>query len=71
MHSSFRLNKNHRDFHMRKSLVSRYSAIGDTISCNAPIYRDRLQRQAFSAIPPLLGLSLDCDRTFLQKEVGV
>ena len=35
-------------------LVSDYSATGDTISC---------------AMPPLLALSLDCDRPFLVREV--
>ena len=52
-------------------LVSHYSAFGDAISCSAPIARDRLQRQAFSALPPLLSLSLDRDRPFSRKEVGV
>ena len=51
-------------------LVSHLSAIGDTISCDRPLERDNLQKQAFSAIPPLLGLSLVCDRPFLQKEGG-
>ena len=36
-----------------------------------PLQRDRLQRPAFSAIQPLSGLSLDCDRPFLLKEGGV
>ena len=53
------------------SSVSHYSAIGDIISCDAPIYPDRLQRQAFVAILPLQGMSLACDRPSLRKEVGV
>ena len=36
-----------------------------------PPKRDRLQRRAFPAIPPLQSLTLDCDRPFLWKEVGV
>ena len=50
-----------------EDLVSHDNAIGDTISCD----RDRLQRQKCSAIPPLLVLSLDCDRPVFWKEVGV
>ena len=35
------------------------------------VSRDRLQRQAFSAIPPLQALlSLDCDRPFLTERSG-
>ena len=51
--------------------VSHYSVIGDIVLCDAPIQRDRLQRRVLSAMPPLLGLSLDCDRPFLRKEVGL
>ena len=51
-------------------LVSRYSAIGDTISCDAP-YSAIGFREALSAIPSFQGLSLDCDRPFVWKEVGV
>ena len=38
-----------------------------------PIARDRLQRQVFSAMPPLFGLSLDCDRLaiFMERSGGV
>ena len=52
-------------------IVPHYSAISDTVSCDAPIWRDRLERQALSAIPSLDDLSLDCDRAYLSKEVGV
>ena len=52
-----------------KGLVSHYSAIGDTISCDAPQKRDLLQRQVFSAMPPLLGLSWIAIGH--RKEVGV
>ena len=45
-----------------------YSAIGDTISCDAPYNAIGFKgKQAFLAIPPLQGLSLDRDR----KKSGV
>ena len=52
-------------------LVSHYSALGDTISCDAPYSAIGFRGKLSSAIPPLLGLSLDCNRPFLRKEVGV
>ena len=52
-------------------LVSRYSAIGDTISCDAPFSAIGFRRKLFLRYPPLLGLSLDCDRPFVPKEVGM
>ena len=52
------------------SAVSHYSAIGDTILCDAP-YSAIGFRGMFSAIPPLLVLSLDCDRPVVPKEVWV
>ena len=60
-----------REILLSKSLVSHYSAIGDTISCDAPYSAIGFRGKAFSAIPPLLGLSLDCDRPCLRREVGV
>ena len=52
---------------------SHYSAIGDTISCDAPFLRHRLQRQVFFSVmpPPLVRSVLECDRPFLRKEVEV
>ena len=39
--------------------------------CATPLWRDGLQKQVFSAMPPLLGLSLDCDRGhFFGKKWG-
>ena len=35
-----------------------------------PMYRDRLQRHGSSAMPPVQGLSLNCDTTFFTEEVG-
>ena len=53
------------------TLVSHYSAIGDTISCDAPFSTVGPHWQAFPAIPPpLQGLSLDRDRPFVQKKWG-
>ena len=46
-------------------LVSHYSAIG-VAPYGAVGFRGK-----FSAMPPLLGLSLVCDRPLLRKEVGV
>ena len=46
-----------------KTLVSRYSAIGDTISCDAPYSAIGFRGKLFLR-PPLLGLSLNCDRPF-------
>ena len=40
-----------------------YSAIGDTISCDAPYSAIGFRGKRF--------LSLDCDRPFLREEVGV
>ena len=54
----------------RGNLVSHYSAIGDTISCDAP-YSAIGCRGKLSLRYPLFGLSLDCDRPLLRKEVGV
>ena len=45
-----------------------FSAIGDTISCDAPY--SAIQRPAFLAIPPLLGLSSDCNRPFFTERSG-
>ena len=50
--------------------MSHYSAIDDTISCDAPCSAIGF-RGKFSLRCPLFGLSLDCDRPFLRKEVGV
>ena len=48
--------------------VSHYSAIGDTISCDAPYSAIGLRGKFFfSAISPLVGLVLDCDRPFFTK----
>ena len=41
--------------------MSHYSAIGDIISCDAPYRAIGFRGQVFPAMPPLLGLSLDCD----------
>ena len=54
----------------RLSLVSHYSAIGDTISCDAPYGAIGFRGKVFLRYPPLHGLSLDCDGHLLQKEVG-
>ena len=51
-------------------LVSHYSAIGDTISCDAPYSAIGLRGKLFLRYPPLI-LSLDCDRPFSRKGVGV
>ena len=49
-----------------------YSAIGDTISCDAPYGAIGLRGRLFLPPPPLQGLSLDCcDMPFLWKEVAV
>ena len=61
---------------MNKNLVNKLAfplvSNGDTISWDAPYSAiDRLQRQALLAILPLQGLSLDCNRPFLRKEVEV
>ena len=50
--------------------VSHYSAIGDTISCNAPCSAIGFRGRLFCD-SPLQGLSLDCDTPFLLKEMGV
>ena len=50
--------------------MSHYSAIGDTISCDAPDSAIGFRGKHFSAMPLLTGLSLDCDRPFLRKEGG-
>ena len=50
------------------SLVGHYNAIGDTISCDAP-YSAMGIRGKLLLRYPLVGLSLDCDRPLLQKEV--
>ena len=53
-------------------LVSHYGAIGDTISCDAPYSVIGFGGKLFlRKASPLQGLSLDCDRPFLRKEVGV
>ena len=52
------------------SLVSHYSAIGDTISCDAPCSAIGFRGKLFLRYP-LVRSVLDCDRPFLQKEVGV
>ena len=58
---------------MLGTLVSHYSAIGDIMSCDPPYSTIGFRGKFFSAMrPPLLGLSLDCDRPVLRrKEVGV
>ena len=48
-------------------VVSHYSAIGDTISCDAPYSAIGFRGKSY---PPLLGLSLDCDRPLLRTEVS-
>ena len=53
-----------------ESLVSHYSAIGDTTSCDSPCSAIGLRGISFSPIAFFQGLSLDCDRPFLRKEVG-
>ena len=52
-------------------LVTHYSAIGDTISCDTPYSAIGFRDKLFLRYPLLQGLSLHCDRPFLQKEVGV
>ena len=49
--------------------MSHYSAIGDTISCDAPYSAIGFRGKLFLRYP-LKGLSLDCNRPFLKKEVG-
>ena len=40
--------------------MSHYSTIGDTISCDTPYSAIGIRRIFVFAMPPLLGLSLDC-----------
>ena len=54
-----------------KYLVSHYRAIGNTISCDAPYSAIGFIGKLFLRYPPLLALSLDCDRPSSKKEVGV
>ena len=50
-------------------LVSQHSAIGDTISCDAPYGAIGFRGKFFLRCPPpIQGLSLDCDRPPLQKD---
>ena len=53
------------------SFLSHYSATSDTISCDDPCGAIGFRSKLFLRYPPLLGLSLDCVRPFLRKEVGV
>ena len=53
-----------------RDLVSHYSAIGPVISCDAPHRVIGFRGKLFLRYP-LHGLSLDCDRPLLRKEVGV
>ena len=49
------------------ALVSHYSAIGDTISCDAPYSAIGFKGKLALRYP---GLSLDCNRPCLRKQVG-
>ena len=53
----------------RGNLVSHYSAIGDTISCDAPYSAIGFIGKLFLRYTLVRRLSLDCDRPFLGKEV--
>ena len=53
-----------------RTLVSHCSAVGETISCDAPYSTIGFRGKIFLRYPLLLGLSLDCDRPLLRKEVG-
>ena len=50
------------------NLVSHYSAIGDTISCDARYGVIGFRAKLFLRDTPLLGLSWDCDRSFLGRK---
>ena len=51
-------------------LVFHCNAIGGTISCDAPYSAIGFRGKFFLRCPPLLGLSLNCDRPFLRKKWG-
>ena len=56
----------------KTSLVSHYSAIGDAISCDALYSEIGFRDKLLLRYPPSKAFqSFDCDRPFLQKEVGV